>query len=200
MAKEFVDRILKKLFGERVDSAADEIAPIKEKLVRSPKYMIQYDDWKSSQRFVDMLELLEASYSESILNPGGDTMQWHNSPQANGFFFDNRYEFKSVEFSYLMDYFRDQVLKEGYSTYLSDKKYLEKSESVQVIERHYLKPTLTKDIKVPIDQKYGNVLIEYVAYNDAPAYLKVMASCYSDRNYSKALDFSDLAESFFNPN
>ena len=96
-----------------------------------------------------------------------------------------------------IDHFKKVVINEGYTLYTSDKKYQEKAQSVQVVERHYMKPSLSKDIKLPIDQKYGNVLVEFVAYNDEPAYLKVMATCYSDRNYTEALDFEMLARKLF---
>ena len=49
----------------------------------------------------------------------------------------------------------------------------------------------------PIDQRYGNISLELILYNDKPHYLKLMASVYSDRLYSEPESFSDLVELLF---
>ncbi|MCH2215314.1 MAG: hypothetical protein MK086_09105 [Flavobacteriales bacterium] len=197
MAKEFVERILKKLFGDRQEPDSEEMAPIKEKLIRSEKFEYQMRDWSLGERGKDVLHSLNSEYQIALSSEGNNLVHLHRSPQANGFFFDKRIGAHAIEFKYLLDHFKKVVINEGYTLYTSDKKYQEKAQSVQVVERHYMKPSLSKDIKLPIDQKYGNVLVEFVAYNDEPAYLKVMATCYSDRNYTEALDFEMLARKLF---
>jgi hypothetical protein len=197
MAKEFVDRILKKLFGEKQDSSLEEMPPIKEKLTRSDKFLYEFQEWKDSNRCAAVFSRL-ASLHEDVLNgQKTDLLHVHKTPQANGFFFDDRTGVEADEFSFILDYFKDRALEEGYTVYSSEKRYQEKSDSVQEMERHYLKPSLDPYLELPIDQRYGNILLEYVAYNNKPAYLKVMVSCYSDRNYTQALDFRQLAEKLF---
>ncbi|MFT4770364.1 MAG: hypothetical protein ACJAZC_001854 [Cryomorphaceae bacterium] len=197
MAKEFVERILKKLFKEKEDSPMEDLAPVVEKLSRGAKFLYDFQDWKESDRGVTVLSRLAGLNQDSTDGVESDLFHIHKTPQANGFFFDDRTGVEAGEFSFVLDHFKERALEEGYTVYTSEKRYQEKSDSVQVIERHYLKPTLDRSLKIPIDQRYGNILMEYVAYNDKPAYLKVMVSCYSDRNYSVALDFQELAPKLF---
>ena len=197
MAKEFVDRMLKKLFGGKPDSPLEDMAPVKEKLIRGDKFLYEFQEWKDSDRSEAVFSRL-ASLHEDVLNgQETDLLHIHKTPQANGFFFDDRTGVEAEEFSYILDSFKDRALEEGYSIYSSEKRYQEKSDSVQEMERHYLKPSIDPALELPIDQRYGNILLEYVAYNDKPAYLKVMVSCYSDRNYTRALDFQDLVTKLF---
>ena len=197
MAKEFVDRILKKLFGEKQDSQMEDMAPVKEKLTRGDKFLYEFQEWKDSDRSAAVFSRLASLHQDVLNGQETDLLHIHKTPQANGFFFDDRTGVEAAEFSFILDYFRDQALDEGYSIYSSEKRYQEKSDSVQEMERHYLKPSIDPALQLPIDQRYGNILLEYVAYNDKPAYLKVMVSCYSDRNYTEALDFEHLATKLF---
>lgn len=197
MAKEFVDRILKKLFGNSEVSQIEELPPIKEKLIRGDKFVHKFQEWRNSDRVGIVLSQLSSLYQESRNDSEVEILHIHKSPQANGFFFDERAGVKPEEFSYILDHFKMQALDSGYTLYSSEKKYQEKTDSVQVVERHYLKPALDRSLKLPIDQRYGNILLEYVSYNDKPAYLKVMASSYSDRNYSEVLDFQELVSKLF---
>jgi hypothetical protein len=197
MANQFVERILNGLFGSRSESLSEELAPIKEKLVRHEKFAKEFDNWKSSTRPSQLLYSLSELYEEALMGSANSLLNLHQTPQANGFFFDDRSGVNTDEFSFLLDHFRDQTLSEGYTVYTSDKKYEEKSDSVKVTEKHYLKPTLDRSMEIPIDQRYGNILLEYVSFNGNPAYLKVLATCYSDRNYSKPLEFELLVKKLF---
>jgi hypothetical protein len=197
MAKEFVDRILNKLFGDREETSPEEMLPIKEKLKRSDKFLYKFQEWKDSGRSKAVFTRLSNLHKDVLNGQRTDLLHVHKTPQANGFFFDDRTGVAAEEFSFILDYFKDRALEEGYSIYSSENRYQEKSDSVQEMERHYLKPYLDPSLELPIDQRYGNILLEYVAYNKKPAYLKVMVSCYSDRNYTKALDFSGLVQKFF---
>ncbi|MCZ4407497.1 hypothetical protein O3Q51_01655 [Cryomorphaceae bacterium 1068] len=197
MAKEFVDRILNKLFGDKSDSSREEMPPVKEKLKRSDKFLYDFQEWKDSSRSAAVFTRLSSLHEDVLNGQETDLLHIHKTPQANGFFFDDRTGIEVEEFSFILDHFKDRALEEGYSIYSSEKRYQEKSDSVQEMERHYLKPSLDPSLELPIDQRYGNILLEYVAYNKKPAYLKVMVSCYSDRNYTNALDFRQLAVKLF---
>jgi hypothetical protein len=197
MPKDFVDRIFNKLFKGREESSDEEMAPIKEKLVRGEKYLEEFEAWVNSDRKSIILDRLAREYADLEKGKRPDMFHIHKSPQADGFFFDERMGISVKEFSYLLDYFKEQTLDQGYTLYSSERHSIDKSESVQTVERHYLKPDLGRDLTTPIDQKYGNVLMEYVAYDAKPAYLKVMVTSYSDRSYSKALDFPAFAEKLF---
>lgn len=196
MPKEFVERVLNKLFGSSKNDEVQEPPVITERLVRSERFLKEYAQWADSERSLFVLEGLRDLHSLAE-NGQTDFLHRYSSPQANGFFFDERAGVKREEFDFLLDHFRDVSLDLGYSIYTSDRKLTEKVGSVQRTDRHYLKPAIPKKLVSPMNQLYGNVLLEYVAYNDNPAYLKVMVSCYSDRNFTEALPYEVFAERLF---
>jgi len=176
------------------------MAPVKEKLIRGNKFQKAFFEWKDSDREIEVLDRLKMQYQDTKAGSQADLFHIHKSPQANGFFFDDRIGISPQEFSFLLDSFKHRTAAMGYSLYSSERHSIEKSETVQVIERHYLKPEIDRSFNPPIDQRYGNVLLEYVAYNHKPAYLKVMVTSYSDRNYKEALDFRKFIERLFGQN
>lgn len=198
MPKEFVDQLLNKLFGSSKKDEPQEAPVISEKLIRKPDYLDRYLEWLDSNRYAAVLLRLKSLHAEAD-RENVEHFHIYRSPQANGFFFDENTGVNQEEFSFLLDHFRDATLDEGYRLYTSDTKLTEKSNSVQKIERHYLKPAPAKEMSLPMNQRYGNVLMEYVSYNERPAYLKVMVSCYSDRNFTEALPYAQIAKKLFSP-
>jgi hypothetical protein len=71
----------------------------------------------------------------------------------------------------------------------------EKGEEVETKEMHYLKPK--RGFVEPIDQRYGNVQIEYTKLNDIPTRIKLIANTYPDRKYKEAESFESLTEYLF---
>jgi hypothetical protein len=45
---------------------------------------------------------------------------------------------------------------------------------------------------MPLEQKFGNIHVEFLTINDKPDYIKLMANVYSDRNYREAESFENL--------
>jgi len=191
----FSSRILKKLFG----SNNDKEPLVSGKLERSVAFQSEYERWKESSILNSVLGDLQIAYNNSNAH-GAYNPAFHvyNSKQANGFFFNTQMRFTDEIYSYILEYFKDRVLDLGYSIYTSDRKLSDKENGVQQVDRHYLKPALT-DTQPPIDQKYGNVLIELFTLNEEVQYLKVMVSVYSDRNYSVPKPFLEFIEFLFNP-
>jgi len=198
MPREFVEQMLNKLFGSSKEGEPADPPSVSEKLSRNRDYLDRYLEWTESPRSAALLLRLKNLHLESD-DDGNDFFHRYSSPQANGFFFDGRAGIEKLEFDYLLDHFRDVALGLDYRIYTSDRKLTEKSNSVQKIDRHYLKPAISRDQTLPMDQKYGNVLIEYVSYNEKPAYLKVMVTCYSDRSFTEVLPYEHLAEKLFSP-
>jgi hypothetical protein len=56
---------------------------------------------------------------------------------------------------------------------------------------HYLKPQPGNDPNIA-NQRYGNILIEMVQYDDKPQFIKFMANVYQDRLFTQAGQFEDL--------
>jgi len=191
----FSSRILKKLFGGKNDKEP----LVSGRLERSATFQAEYESWKDSSLLNSVLGDLQIAYNKSnafdMYNPA---FHVYHSQQANGFFFNTQMRFTKEVYSYLMEYFKETVLELGYSIYTSDRKLKDKETGVQQIDRHYLKPELTVT-EPPIDQKYGNVLIELFSLNEEIQYLKVMVSVYSDRSYSDPKPFLEFMEALFTP-
>jgi hypothetical protein len=56
---------------------------------------------------------------------------------------------------------------------------------------HYLKPHPGQST-VKANQRYGNIMIELVTFNEKPQYIKLMANIYQDRLFTEALNFDDF--------
>jgi len=191
----FSSRILKKLFG----SKSDKEPLVSGKLERSEDFLAEYNQWKETSILNSVLGDLQIAYNKSnafgMYNPA---FHVYHSQQANGFFFNTQMRFTKEIYSYLMEYFKESVLELGYSIYTSDRKLKDHENGVQQVDRHYLKPSLT-NTEPPIDQKYGNVLIELFTLDEEIQYLKVMVSVYSDRSYQDPKPFLEFMETLFNP-
>lgn len=194
MASEFVQNIIDKVFG-RPNSTSDDNF-FSGPLERDAQFEKAFQFWKSSSVSSEVLEKIRSAYEDVAVNEKfRQDFHQYNSPQANGFFINMRLGISPESFPFLMDLFKERVLECGYSVYTSDRKYKESALGrMKSLDKHYLKPQLGVDIEVPINQRYGNVLLEYTAIDETPEYLKVMASVYSDRNYRKAGAFGELME------
>lgn len=193
MANEFVQSILDKLFGNKSSERDGNF--VSGPLKRESKFSDAFEVWKSSSVSGEVLSKIGEAYSDVALN-GRYRQDFHfyESPQANGFFINLKLGISEQSFPFLMDLFKERVLASGYTIYTSDRKYREVPTGMKRIDKHYLKPELGVEIETPINQRFGNVLLEYTAINEKPEYLKVMASVYSDRNYRKADTFEELME------
>ena len=172
---------------------------IQEELKRSEKERYEFDDWKTEKRFEAFNKLLEKQFNlskERKNNPAICTFM--NQQKASGFvlYFDD--DFSADDFRFYMDYLHQKVLNLGYRKYLSDFKQYVRKDHVQRIERHYVKPKLTRDPKATqANQRYGNITIELHFKDEKVRYLKLLVSVYSDRLYSQAWPFEDLMEKLY---
>jgi len=199
MANEFVQNIIDKIFGKPSSTSDDNF--ISGPLQRDDQFEKAFQFWKSSSASSKALEKIRSAYADVAIN---DTFRQdfhqYKSPQANGFFINMKLGIPQESFPMLMDLFKERVLDVGYSLYTSDRKYKEVPTGMKRIDKHYLKPQIGIDIEPPIDQRFGNILLEYTAIDETPEYLKVMASVYSDRNYRKASAYEELMEILFRDN
>ena len=191
----FADTLLGKLFPKsspRESSTVTEL--VSEQLIRTEQEITDYRSWRESDDLPTRLEIIRKAYQLKKAGLDADLNLFiHNSRYGNGFYFTYSPTIGEPTFLYLFDHFRDQTLSGGYRLYTSDLRIREKADKIETIQRHYLKPPLATQ-PGKIDQKYGNVSIEYVLINDRPSYIKVMANVYSDSHFSEPLDFEDFVD------
>lgn len=189
----FGSRILKKLFSKSEKREPLVSGP----LSRDERFKANFERWLASDEKEKILLDLQLAYQNSnAFDQYNPAFHMYHSRQSNGFFFNEQVPFESDSFAFLLDYFKDVVLSLGYTVYTSDRKYKDLNSGVQRIDRHYLKP-LSDSTKPPIDQKFGNVLIELFFLDDEVQYLKLMVNVYSDRSFTEALGFDEFMEVLF---
>lgn len=198
MSSDFFQSIVRKIFGK--DEPEQVAVPlVTEKLVRNGAFAERYAAWKDSADREVALTILRSVWDDLGANTRRKEMDFFKyvSPQSNGFFFNPNLGIPNEVFTYLLDYFKDVLIENGYQLYMSDRRYSDKPQGVECIERHYLKPGMEQGAEFPVNQRFGNIIVEYYRVDDKPSYLKLMANVYSDRNYTKALPFSTLADLLF---
>lgn len=170
---------------------------VKEALVRSAPYLQHYAEWKSSPQSLALISKIEKAYYKKRNQVDG-FYQLHllRSGPANGFALSYHPEIGERNFKFLFDYWRDRVLSLGYHLKNTDRYTREMPDYVQTTEKHYLKPPANLQ-QLPINQQYGNVLLEHVQINRQPSFLKVQVNIYADHLYTKALSFDDLVAYLF---
>lgn len=186
----FFDNIYQKIFP----SDSNDSVEIHELIRRSKEYLARYDQWCNGNR---KSEVLKAISTAITLKEKGieqePVIHLLNISGSSGFAVSASNFFEKNEFQFLADLFLESVLEEfDYVKMNSDVKILEKKGAIETKEKYYLKPK--KHFTQPINQIFGNILIENTVLNNTPNYLKVTASAYNDRNYSKPLSFQGLQD------
>ncbi len=184
------DSIVNRLFPENKEVSVHEV------LKRTPQFIEEYESWKKSDQAREKIDQILRSYHDKLTNhqPILD-IELFNSPYGNGFILYARKQDKELPFEFLMEYLRDKLEEEGYRLVHSDRKIHESGKKVEKLEKYHLKPPISSE--VPIDQLYGNIIIELFHKNNIPDRIRLMANVYSDRLYKEPKNFGDLINVLF---
>lgn len=189
----YFDHIYSRLFGKTGSSSRILVNEI---IQRSQSFLDRFQTWKNSDSCAEFLNDLWQSYFWQRKGVDKDPhILLMESTYSNGFAISYEDKFGKNNFRYLFDYLADQVKLLDYRLVISRHTMQEKGDIVEMKEMHYLKPK--PSFIEPIDQKYGNVQIEYIEENDQPTRIKLIANSYPDRKYKQADSFENLAEYIF---
>lgn len=189
----YFDYIYSRLFGKTGSSSRILVNEI---IQRSQSFLDRFQAWKNSDSCAEFLNDLWQSYFWQRKGVDKDPhILLMESTYSNGFAISYEDKFGKNNFRYLFDYLADQVKLLDYRLVMSRHTMQEKGDVVEMKEMHYLKPK--PSFIEPIDQKYGNVQIEYIEENDQPTRIKLIANSYPDRKYKQADSFENLAEYIF---
>lgn len=171
--------------------------PFTQELIeRSQQEKAAYKYWKTGKHKDYLVALLRAGLGKEA-DSDLDILQL-NTPKVHGFilkYASIKSEANLKEFQYLFDYFKEQILKLNYVSYVSDVKNFVRPKHVEIIERHYLKPRFSYDEEMGLsNQLYGNVLIEHLLYNEKSIHIKFVCNVYNDRKWTTPLDFELLIQ------
>ncbi|GAB4466917.1 MAG: hypothetical protein OHK0057_06000 [Thermoflexibacter sp.] len=203
----FFDKLIKQIFGShKVNSA---IPLVEEEIKRSEAYRKAYFRWVNEKDFRWLTQKIREGYALKKQNEPYD-IQVHilNSTGAKGFAVTHSPLMAEKDLQFLFDYLKDKLLNMDYRLYTSDRRTFDHTNHVESIEKHYLKPINTKvqsieennspQNKAIFDQRYGNILIEYITIDEKPSFLRFMTHYYSDFLYTPVLSFDELFDTLLN--
>lgn len=162
-------------------------------LKRSSEYKDGFYDWKEKQEdafFYSWLANIHRKYVEH--DQDEKLISFLNTPSKKGFVLHLQHNYLFDDPQYLMDSIKERVLNLGYRVYLSDQKSYNSTNSIETLQRHYLKPPLNFQPNKKLSQLFGNIAIQLVLKNDIPRYLKFSATTYQDRMFDDADTFNNL--------
>ncbi len=199
---DFFDDIFKKLFPKR----SKTIPLIKENLKRSEKYKYEFQTWVLSNDAMYWFARVYESYHLKRQGQPSPDIEVHlfASPASNGVAITYTNAMSSKQFRFIFDKLKESILQLDYpyKLYTSDRAHYERTNYIETIEKHYLKPVygtnkeVEKKLKTDkqLPQFYGNILIEYIQVDGEPSFIRLLANIYSDRLFLDALPFEELLE------
>ena len=168
---------------------------IHEVLKRSAAFLAEYENWKYGDTSKSVfLSLQKAFYfKQGGMQPEID-MDIYTSAYSNGI---TVYPGKKgdMPLAMIMEHIKNELLLLGYRLVNADRRITDKGDSIQTIERYYCKPPIS--MEMPIDQYFGNIIIELFLTDRKPFRLKMMANIYADRLYDSPREFQDLINFLF---
>lgn len=190
----FFDRILEQLFPKRLP---DHLPVIEEALVRNEAYRNKIFLWQNSGAHRKLAyEVWEAWQLKKDKQPAALQVHLLKTDGSNGIAITYHPKIGTDAFQFFFDHLKEQVLQIGYKLYSSDRRIFVRSDYSETIEKHYLKPPV--DLRVEngevqrCDQRYGNIIIEYIQIDDKPSFIRLMGHYYEDQLYLKPLPFDEL--------
>lgn len=191
----FFDEIYAKVFGK---AEAPDPVFVHKLLTRSDSYLEKYKAWKKGRKD-ELLELIATSLQLKAKGIEQDP-QTHllKFSGSNAFAVSFSSEMGAEELQFLTDWFAEYILGQlRYRKANGDVMIRERNNGVETIEKIYLKPVATEEL--PVDQQFGNILIENFVIGTRPSYMKVTANYYTDSMYKPHRSFEELTEFILKP-
>jgi hypothetical protein len=193
---DFFDRIIDQIFA--VKRKHPHLPLIEEPLERNEAYRQSYFRWLNEGKQQPLAFVVWEAWNRKKQKETSDlAVHLFQQNGANGLAISYNHDIGPEAFQHFFDWLRDRMLLLGYKHSTSDRRIFDRQTYVETVEKHYLKPPLSLEmegtkLKNLCDQRYGNVLVEYVLVDNQPSFIRFMANYYEDHLYTKALSFDDL--------
>jgi hypothetical protein len=191
----FWDKI-KQLFEAGEESSASNPA-VHQLIERSEAEQADLLRWKETIVCKRLLNWLGDQYLlyRALPDDIDEAIDFLDTPSSKGFVIHlHKTGYSRRDATHLLDLFKEKVLALDYRTQVSDSRTYSRQAWVETVERHYLKPRLNRKSEGPLDQLFGNIMVELVLRDDKPHHLKFSATSYQDRLFREAEDFQDLVQ------
>ncbi len=168
-----------------------------ETIERTAAEQAAYEKWKLQLGNCEILNWLHTEQVQHSINPAetNDDIEFISTSSLKGFVMKfGKQKFPRTEIIHLFDLLKDRVRELGYTLYMSDLRTYQRNQTIETIQRHYLKPRLRiKDFPAQkLSQQFGNITIQLVERNEKITHLKFNATKYRDHLYQEADAFEDL--------
>lgn len=186
----FFDDIYAKVFGK---AQTQEPIFVHKLLKRSSVFLEKYVAWKKGRKD-EILELVDTSLQLKAKgieqDPPTHLLKFSGS---NAFAVSFSSDMGAEELQFLTEWFAEHILNHlPYRKANGDIMVRERNNIVETIEKIYLKPITSEEL--PVDQHFGNILIENFVIGTKPSYMKVTANYYTDSMYKSHRPFEELSE------
>lgn len=193
------EKFWRSLFGKK-ETGVDQTF-VTEPLKRSEAFRQRYALWQNTNGLLQFIQYYRDSL-ERVLEQkqSNERVLIHESNGAAGIVLNfDQSEFTHPDFEFFFEWLKDRMLQLPYRLYTSDRHFKDKTDFVQRKERHYLKPVPVDPASLPVEQLYGNVMIEHIWVNEVPEMIKILATTYQGHNYQKPRSFEALCKHLFYP-
>jgi hypothetical protein len=164
-------------------------------LKRDNDFIQAFEDWKLSEKKTALRQLKELYISGFYGNSNHPDFEVERTKTYSVVLFRPYKYFNETICKFLLDDFKERIVKLGYLLYMSDHKEKVLSEyNTQFIERHYLKPDTIEDARngVPMNRRFGNITLELFLINQHPDTFKLLLTHYIERESVKEKSIDEL--------
>lgn len=179
----------------RSAEASTPAAPTVHELInRDEVTQLDYDRWRRTLGRKRLLNWLTDQYAIKRGNGRTDeAVGFLDTNSSKGFvIYFHKTNYRREEIQHFFDYLKERMLQLGYRSQISDRRIFPRQDWVETQERHYVKPRNRYEEGSKLNQRFGNVMIEFELRNDIPHNLRLRATVYQDAQYEEADSFAAL--------
>jgi len=166
-------------------------------LLREAEFGKDYQDWKNGMGKHVALRKVRELYESAMLGYPTRDCDIIQSPTYAMFILHVQDDWSPDFHRFLMDYWRERILQNGYYAYMSDlRSELLDGGLRKTIERHYLKPDVFEAMRNgdPVDRRFGNLTLELTFQGNDVDYFKLTMGFYHERSKKRELGLEKLME------
>lgn len=188
----FFDQVYDRLFPQKPKGII-----LHEVISRSAEYQARFESWKKSYKSSDLLKEVSTGYASKLVGIECEpNVHILKDKYSSGFAVSYNERIGKEYFQFMFDFLAERGKSQGYKVANSDWIVTEREEYTETVEKHYLKPETGTE--VPVDQQYGNILVEHILIDDQPSFIRLIVNGYSDRHYLPPRPFNDLLSKLLN--
>ncbi|HEY1047263.1 MAG TPA: hypothetical protein VGF79_12535 [Bacteroidia bacterium] len=153
-------------------------------LIRPVNFISRYQHW-TQNRLIEFLEMFRGSYANAVFGKGAEDLQYIEDKAQNRLIWEPGVV-SMDEMGFMIDYFKEVMLKNKYFNYLSDVRQDVFDNGIKLnVHRHYLKPDSAfhfnkEETEI---QHFGNIFFEH-HFNAKINSISISVNYYGQNQYA----------------